>query len=166
MNSDSPKPEIPAGIDQAIELTLSHFKGVIDKGGQPYILHCLRVMMSGADRDFQLVGLMHDLIEDTPVTLGELRKKGFSEQVVEAVACLTHHPEVSYTDYVCQLKKNDLARRVKMADLLDNAALSRAPVRTGKEKEDISRLHKYLLSYQFLDSRISEAEYRNKMAAL
>lgn len=156
--------EIPAEIDRALILTANRFQGVVDKEGKPYILHCLRVMMSESDPNFQLAGLMHDLVEDTPISLDDLRQMGFSELVVEAVACLTHRPEQhNYAEYICHLKTNELARRVKLADLSDNACLSRAPLRPGKEAEDRSRMEKYVLSYQYLESRISQADYLKRM---
>jgi hypothetical protein len=152
-----------AGIDEALLLTVQHFQGVRDKEGQPYILHCLRVMMSFSDEASQQVAVMHDLVEDTEVTLGDLAKKGFSQQVVEAVDLLTHRPEHDYAQYICNLKSNELARKVKMADLRDNASLNRAPLRPGRDREDLRRMEKYLLSYQYLDDRLLQAEYLRRM---
>jgi (p)ppGpp synthase/HD superfamily hydrolase len=152
-------------IDEALLLTANHFKGVQDKGGQPYILHCLRVMMNFTDPTSQQVGLMHDLVEDTPVTLEQLREQGFAPDVVEALDLLTHRSEVSYADYVRRLKSNPVARKVKMADLRDNASLTRVAFRAEHSGEDLARIRKYVISYQFLDDQISEDQYLRLMSS-
>ena len=104
-------------IDQALLLTASRFEGIVDEDGQPYMLHCLRVMLSFTDPTLQIVGLMHDLIEDTPTTLDELTQLGFGAGIVEAIGLLTRTSEISYADYIIRLKPNEIARQVKQADL-------------------------------------------------
>jgi len=148
-----------AGIDDALLLTATHFKGVVDKSGQPYILHCLRVMLNFTDPRGQQVGLMHDLIEDTSVTLEQLQQQGFAPEVIAALDLMTHRSDVSYADYVRKLKSNELARQVKMADLSDNTTLTRIAYRSDFAKEDLARIRKYVISYQYLDNQIEEKQY-------
>lgn len=154
-----------AAIDQALALVVRHFTGITDKDGEPYVMHCLRVMMGAGDGvDERLVALMHDLVEDTPVTLDDLRKHGFSEAVVEAVGLVTHQEHDTYAEYVVRLKSNPLALRAKMADLRDNASLNRALFREPSLEHDTHRMSRYLLTYQYLDDRISEETYRRCMS--
>ncbi len=156
-----------AGIDVALQLVTQHFEGILDEDGEPYLLHCLRVMQdAGDDPDTRLVALMHDLVEDTPVTLDALRSAGFSPAVVEAVGLITHTADVSYCEYVVRLKPNAAARAAKLSDLRDNAGLHRILYREDDLQRDIHRIQKYILSYQFLEDRISEQEYRRRMEAI
>ncbi len=152
-----------ATLDDALELVVSQFRGITDKGGQPYILHCLRVMMAVSDPLAQQVGLMHDLLEDTTITSQELRDRGFCNAVVDAVQLLTHDPSDSYTDYVLKLAPNELARQVKLADIHDNYSLCRVPYRGEHVEEDLRRMQRYVLSYQVLMHHINEADYRRRM---
>ncbi len=155
-----------ANLDDALALVATHFRGVTDKDGEPYVLHCLRVMMGVADPRAQLVALMHDLVEDTEVTIDELRSRGFDEEVVAAVDLVTHRESHSYAEYVIRLKSNPLARQAKLSDLRDNASLGRVLYRRPKLAGDLERIQRYVLSYQFLEDRIDEEEYRQRMSEL
>jgi hypothetical protein len=112
-----------------------------------------------------MVAVLHDTLEDTPLTEDDLRKAGFSEAVIAGVGTVTHHKGQSYTDYVVACSKNDVARRVKLADLEDNCRLDRTLLRTASLQRDLVRLHRYNLSYKFLTGQMSEADYRSAMAA-
>ena len=106
---------------------------------------------------------MHDLVEDTPVTLDELRQLGFAAEVVEAVGLVTHQARDSYAEYVVRLKPNHLARQTKLSDLRDNSSMDRVLYRADRLPRDLKRIQRYLLSYQFLMDRIDEVEYRQRM---
>jgi (p)ppGpp synthase/HD superfamily hydrolase len=112
-----------ANLDEALVLVSTNFRGVKDKSGTPYVLHCIRVMMSVESLDAKMVAVMHDLVEDTPMTLAQLKEKGFSETVLNGVDLVTHRSDVTYEDYIVQIKSNPLAREVKLADLKDNTSL-------------------------------------------
>lgn len=155
-----------ATIDDALELVVARFRGMTDKDGAPYVLHCLRVMAGVQDPEAQLVAVMHDLVEDTDITLDDLRQRGFSERVVAAVELVTHTPPDSYADYVVRLKPNPLARQTKLSDLQDNAALSRVLYRESRLPTDLKRIQRYILSHQFLSDRLDESDYRRRMADL
>ena len=109
-----------ADLDAALALTVEKFQGMTDKEGDPYILHCLRVMMGVQGQEARIVALMHDLVEDTDVTLDDLRQRGFSSAVVDGIDCITHREGISYSDYVIHLKSNPLSRAAKISDLHDN----------------------------------------------
>ncbi|MEO1615774.1 MAG: HD domain-containing protein [Planctomycetota bacterium] len=153
-------------FDTALALVAEHFKGVRDKAGMPYVLHCLRATMHVDSLDAKMVAIMHDLVEDTLVTMDDLREHGFSKTVLDAIERVTHLPDVSYADYVVKIKGNPIAREVKLADLRDNTDPSRALLREGREQRDSKRIQKYLLSYQFLSDQQDEPSYRRRMLAL
>lgn len=158
--------ETCAPIDAALKLVVDRFQGLTDEDGEPYILHCLRVMMAVEHADAQLVALMHDLVEDTDVTIEELRQRGFSEPVVEAIDLVTRKPDQTYAEYVVCLSRNELARQTKLADLRDNASLARVLYRAGTIADDSARVQRYILSHQFLLRRIDETTYRKRMLDL
>jgi hypothetical protein len=135
----------------------------VDKEGLPYILHPLRVMAGVHGLEAQIVAVLHDVIEDTPVTADDLRREGFDEAILAAVLCVTHCREEPYADYVVRCKGNDVARRVKLADLEDNSRLSRTILRLDRIDHDLARIRRYVLSYKFLTDQITEAQYRAAM---
>ncbi len=154
-----------ATIDDALDLVVRYFRGISDKDGEPYVMHCIRVMMGVNGLHAQQVALMHDLVEDTQVTFDDLRQRGFADEVVQAIELVTHQPDVSYAEYVVRLKENELARQVKISDLRDNSSLDRVLYRENRVDTDLNRIQRYVLSYQFLNDRIDEASYRARMRA-
>ena len=114
--------------------------GQVDKGGAPYILHPIRVMLACEGEKEKIVALLHDTLEDTALTAADLRRAGFSEEIVQAVCCLTRGQKEDYMDYIARICENVLAARVKYADLQDNLDISRIPNPTEK---DFARIRKY-----------------------
>src|SRR5438067_1825361 len=153
-----------ATIERALQIAAGAHEGQRDKEGLPYILHPLRVMMSVEGEEAQIVAVLHDVVEDTPVTPDELRQAGFSENVLAAVACVTHRKDEPYADYVVRCKANEVARRVKLADLGDNSRLDRTILRPQRLRQDLARIRRYALSYKFLTDQITEEQYRALMA--
>ena len=131
---------VVATIEQAIELAVKHHKGQVDKAGQPYILHPLRLMQNMKNEIDQIVAVLHDIVEDTPVTLEELKERGFSLDIVNAVDCLTKRENESYNQFIDRVCEDAIASRVKLADLEDNMDLSRL---AEIKEEDRARLEKY-----------------------
>ena len=152
-----------ATIEKALQIAARAHEGQKDKDGLPYILHPLRVMNAVEDEPAQIVAVLHDVIEDTSVTAEDLRREGFDEAVLAAVECVTHRKDESYADYVVRCKGNEIARRVKLADLEDNSRPSRALLRPERIEPDMARLRKYVLAYKFLTDQISEEQYRAAM---
>src|SRR5262249_30480364 len=97
-----------ATIERALQIAAKAHDGQTDKDGQPYILHPLRVMAAAKGIDAQIVAVLHDVVEDTAITLDDLRAAGFSGQVLEAVRCVTHDKSEPYADYVVRCKHNPL----------------------------------------------------------
>lgn len=130
----------PSLLEKALEIALRAHAGQVDKAGAPYILHPLRLMLQMESQDEQVVALLHDVVEDSDVTFAHLRAAGFPERIVEALQALTHSEDVSYEEYVANIARLPLARRVKLADLHDNLRIERIPQPTAK---DYQRLEKY-----------------------
>jgi (p)ppGpp synthase/HD superfamily hydrolase len=154
-----------ATLDRAIELAARAHAGQKDKGGEPYILHPLRVMLRVHGDRAQMVAVLHDTLEDTALTKKDLREAGFADDVIAGVQAVTHEKGESYADYVVRCAAEETARQVKLADLEDNTQLVRALVRPERLARDWSRLHRYLLSYKFLTGQLTEERYRELMAA-
>jgi (p)ppGpp synthase/HD superfamily hydrolase len=99
-------------------------------------------MFQQKDEVAMAAAVLHDVVEDTPVTLEQLRQDGFSEEIVAAVAVLTHDPQDSYEDYVARIKTNPVARAVKLSDLEDNMRLQRMSSLTEKDWIRLQRYHR------------------------
>ncbi len=136
-------------LSVAISLAARVFESKFDKGGQPYILHCLYVMnqMDPTDHELMSIAVLHDVVEDTEVTLNDLREMGFSDRVILGVQALTHESDMPYMDYIKKLSFNPDARKVKMADLRHNSDIMRMK---GLREKDFRRLEKYHIAYEYL----------------
>lgn len=128
-------------LEQGMIVAAKAHMGQLDKGGQPYILHPVRVMLQCKTIEEKTVALLHDVLEDTPVTVADLRQAGFPEEVVDAVVCLTKGEQEDYMAYIERVCNNPLAMEVKLADLADNMDLKRLP---GLTPRDFRRLEKYI----------------------
>lgn len=115
-------------------------RGQVDKAGSPYILHPLRLMFKMDSESEMSVAVLHDTVEDTELTFESLEKEGFSQEVIEAVRCLTRKDEETYEHFVLRAKTNPIARKVKLADIEDNMNLRRLETVQGR---DLERLRKY-----------------------
>lgn len=129
----------------ALKIATEAHKGQVDKAGVPYINHPLTVASLVDTEEEKIVALLHDTIEDTNITEQDLLNYGFSNKIVEAVKLLTHNKNVPYMDYVAKIKDNELARKVKIADLTHNSDLSRLKEITEKDKKRYEKYQKALL---------------------
>ncbi len=135
-------------LERAVEIAREAHWGQLDKSGEEYIGHPLRVMAAGATLEEKIVGVLHDVVEDSSWTLGMLSDEGFSQEVIDALRCLTKLPEgESYDKYIARIKSNPLAVAVKLNDLSDNMDIRRLPYLSDK---DVKRLKKYLKAYKQL----------------
>jgi (p)ppGpp synthase/HD superfamily hydrolase len=136
-------------LTTAILLATKMHHGQFDKGGHPYILHPLRLMLK-ADNDIErIVSVLHDVIEDTDCTKETLIKNGFSSLIIDAVMALTRAEGEVYADFIDRIGKNDIARKVKILDIEDNMDLTRI---TNPTEQDFSRLKRYKKSLDALNS--------------
>lgn len=132
-----------------IVATTVHF-GQVDKGGKPYINHPKAVASMVNSEVEKTVALLHDVVEDTPVTLECLRDLGFSEEVVAAVDAVTRRPGELRQDYLNRVAANKIATAVKIADLTHNADLSRISCVRPLEPKDYDRAYRYFREIGFL----------------
>jgi (p)ppGpp synthase/HD superfamily hydrolase len=135
-------------LERAIEIAVRAHHGQVGKDGLPYVLHPLRIMARMETVEEQIVAALHDVVEDSEITLEDLRREGFSEYALEAIALLTHDKEkVPYEDYVRRIKPHALARKVKLGDLEDNSNLRRL---ARVQEKDLERVKKYHRAWQIL----------------
>ena len=135
-------------LEKAIEIATEAHQGQFDKAGRDYIGHPLRVMEMGKTEEEKIVGVLHDVIEDTDWTFERLEAEGFSQEVINALRCVTKTSEnENYDEFIDRVKKNPLAASVKINDLTDNMDIRRLPYLSDK---DVKRLKKYLKAYKRL----------------
>ena len=135
-------------LKRAIEIATEAHQGQFDKSGKDYIGHPLRVMGMGKTEEEKIVGVLHDVIEDTDWTFEKLAEEGFSQEIISALRCVTKLSEnENYDDFIDRVKKNPLAVAVKINDLTDNMDIRRLPYLSDK---DVKRLKKYLKAYKRL----------------
>lgn len=107
-------------LERAIGIAAEAHAGQTDKAGAPYILHPLRVMLRVEGNDARIAAVLHDVVEDTPWTFDDLRAQGFGEGVIDALDGLTRRDGETYLDFCRRAATDELARRVKLADIDDN----------------------------------------------
>ena len=135
-------------LERAIEIATEAHRGQFDKAGNDYIGHPLRVMAMGKTTDEKIVGVLHDIVEDTDWTFEGLAAEGFSAEVFDALRCVTKLSEDEpYDKFIARVKANPLAVAVKLNDLSDNMDIRRLPYISDK---DVKRLKKYLRAYKQL----------------
>lgn len=137
-------------FERAIMIATKAHAGQKDKAGAPYLLHVLRVMMTVEKMDEKIVALLHDVVEDSEMTLVGLAKEGFPKKILKAVELLTKTENKPYEDYIEDIKQNELARVVKLADLKDNMNTSRLKSLTENDK---LRIKKYKAAYKILNAK-------------
>lgn len=110
-------------LNRAIAIAVDAHTGQRDRAGEPYILHPLRVMLSLPDEELRIIGVLHDVVEDSPLWgISRLEAEGFSPIVIDALRCLTKQPgEPYFTSFIPRCASNEAARVVKIADLRDNS---------------------------------------------
>jgi len=147
-------------LDKAISLATQYHQGQKDRGGKPYIKHPLKVMGSLKDNKSKITGVLHDIVEDTPITFEDLEKLGCPDDVIEALRLVSHDDNFNGTrrSYLEEIKKianseSQIAIDVKWADLTNNQDLSRIPNPTEK---DFKRREKYQCAKDILRPYISQ----------
>ena len=110
---------------KALKISFKAHKDQMDKSGMPYIYHPFHLAEQMNDEYSTCVALLHDVVEDTDITLDELTSEGFPAEIIDALALMTHDDKVPYMDYVRKIKTNPIATKVKQADLEHNSDLTR-----------------------------------------
>ena len=134
-------------IERAIEIAAKEHAGDTDKAGSPYLFHPLRLMFAVNSPFEKIAAVLHDVVEDTAVSLDDLRKEGFHPDVIEAIDALTKRDGESRMDAAKRAVVNPIARNVKIADVTDNMDLGRIAEPTDR---DFERLKEYAKVKQLL----------------
>ncbi|WP_343594684.1 HD domain-containing protein [Acinetobacter sp.] len=129
-----------ANLEKAIIFATRKHAGQVDKAGQPYILHPLRLMTKMKTEEQQIIAVLHDILEDTDATVVDLISLGFSPSIIEAIQALTRREGESRIEAAWRAVRNTLAREVKLADVADNMDISRIHHPTER---DYLRLKEY-----------------------
>jgi (p)ppGpp synthase/HD superfamily hydrolase len=142
---------IPLELQLSNAITIAaicHNKDV-DKGGKPYILHPLRIMYRLRTDDLELMAMaaLHDVLEDSELTVEDFRAFGFSERIIEGCDRLTHKEGMDYEQYIDVIGQSPDSTAVKIEDLRDNSDIMRMK---GVRQKDFDRLAKYHRSFQYL----------------
>jgi (p)ppGpp synthase/HD superfamily hydrolase len=127
-------------LEKAIEIAARAHAGQFDKSGAPYILHPIRLMLAVSGQSERMAAVLHDVVEDTNITLDDLRSEGFPEEVLLAVEALTKRPGESRLEAAARASENPIARAVKLADVSDNMDLGRI---SNPTERDFARLREY-----------------------
>ena len=129
-------------LEKAIKLAVLSHEGQLDKAGSPYILHPLRMMFRFQNEALQMVAVLHDVVEDTEVSLEQLQEEGYPEEVITGVQAMTRRDDESYDEFIERAASNALARQVKKADLEDNMDVLRLKNIGPKDFERLARYRK------------------------
>ncbi|KAF0092558.1 MAG: GTP pyrophosphokinase [Fusobacteria bacterium] len=131
----------------AMNIAMKAHVGQTDKAGKPYIEHPVNVASAFEDDQRYITALLHDVVEDSDITFDDLRNEGFDENILEAIIALTR-TNIGYQEYIERIKKNPIARDVKIQDLKHNMDLNRLD---NVNVKDIKRLEKYKKALKYLD---------------
>lgn len=123
--------------------------GQVDKTGLPYIYHPIHLAESMTDENSVITALLHDVIEDTNLTIDELAREGFHEDVLTALTLLTHNPAEEYMDYISRISTCPLARKIKLADLRHNSDPTRLD---SVDEKTARRFEKYARAIRLLEA--------------
>lgn len=134
-------------FEKAVRLAAKVHKGQVDRFDQPYLLHVRRVATRGRDADERLLGVLHDVLERSTLTVADLRDRGYPEHVLAALTCITRNDKEDYDAYIDRVVKNGLAIRVKVHDLTDKMDLRNV----GQlSPADLRRYNKQMAAYERL----------------
>jgi (p)ppGpp synthase/HD superfamily hydrolase len=132
-------------IEDALSVAIEAHRGQLypAPSPEPFILHPLRVMLGVESKPAQIVALLHDVVEDSGLTLRDLRDRGFDAATLDAVDHLTRRDGENYQNYIRRVGRNPLAREVKLSDLADNLTNNRALPPTA---DNLARIARYELA--------------------
>lgn len=134
---------------KALKLCFEVHKEQKDKSGLPYVFHPFHLADQMDDENSVIVALLHDVVEDSDKTFEDLIEMGFKHEIIDALKLLTHEEDVDYFEYVLKIKENELAKKVKLADLRHNSDTSRLDKMTEKDSQ---RVHKYRKAIEILEN--------------
>lgn len=134
-------------LERAISIAALAHEGQTDKGGLPYILHPLKVMLRVSLPEERIAAVLHDVVEDSSITIADLRNEGFGEPVLSALDSLTKRSGEDYQKFIERASRDPIGRIVKLADLAENSDLSRI---SRPDRKDLDRAEKYRRAIEYL----------------
>lgn len=134
---------------KAMKIAYAAHAGQADKTGVPYIYHPIHLAESMTEEKAVITALLHDVVEDTDITIDDLAREGFHADILTALTLLTHNPAEEYMDYISRLSTCPLARKVKLADLRHNSDVTRLD---AIDEKTARRLEKYRRAIQLLEA--------------
>jgi len=138
---------------KAMKIAFEAHKNQVDKSGMPYIFHPFHIAEQMTDEYSVCVALLHDVIEDSDITIDQLTAEGFPERVISALRLLTHNDALPYMDYIGKIKSDPISVAVKLADLRHNSDLSRLET---VDETALSRAEKYSAAIDILSSAVRD----------
>ena len=142
--------------EKALRIAHHAHQGQKDKGGADYINHPVTVSSFAQGNMVSVIAaLLHDVVEDTGITLEDLKNSGFDEQVTACVDAVTRRKGEARRDYLARLSRNPDAIYVKLADLKHNSDLSRIP---DASQKDLDRVAQYSLETEYLELILKEVK--------
>lgn len=136
-------------LEKAIEISTKAHKGQKDKAGKDYINHPMAVASMVNEDNEKIVAYLHDVVEDTNITLADLKEVGFDNDVIEAIDAITKRDGENYDDYIYRVSHNKIAKQVKIADMTHNSDITRFD---NPSQKDIERCEKYKKKLKSLSS--------------
>lgn len=137
-------------LERAIALAAEAHEGKFDKGGAPYILHPIRVMLEQNTTEARIVAVFHDVIEDCEGwSFERVAAEGFTADMIQALRSVSKIEGEQYEDFVVRAAANPIGRAVKVADLRDNLDISRIAQLT---ENDLTRINKYKRALHLLSN--------------
>lgn len=140
-----------ATLERAIQISAKAHEGQVDKAGQPYIIHPIKVMLRVQNEAERIAAILHDVVEDTDITFDDLLIEGFSNEILEAVEALTKRDGETRLEAAKRASRNPIALKVKLADNAENMDISRIDNPTER---DFERLNEYKVIREFLLSAL------------
>ena len=132
---------------KALKLCFKAHRDQLDKSGMPYVFHPFHLAEQMTSEETVCAALLHDVAEDTEITVDDIAAMGFPESVTNALRLLKHEPGTPYPDYVARLREDPVARAVKLADLAHNSDLSRLD---AVDEAALARVEKYKKAMELL----------------
>tara|TARA_Y100000992_G_scaffold224684_1_gene156428 strand:- start:421 stop:864 length:444 start_codon:yes stop_codon:yes gene_type:complete len=144
-------------LNKAIILSAKIHSGKKGRNNEPAVLHPIRVMNQMKSNKGKIVGVLHDVVETEKISIDDLASQGFGKSVCKTVDALSRRKWEKYDDYINRLKKNKLAIKVKLEDLIDN--YSRRLSNKKKSKIDLKKIKKYEKAYKSLTGEKIQANF-------
>lgn len=135
-------------VEKAKDIAYKAHKGQYDKAGKAYINHPIYIASKMKTNEEKIVALLHDVVEDTDLSLEDLIEEGFPEEIIDAIKAITKKPQEDYFEYIERVKNNPLAKKVKIEDLKHNMDTKRIP---NLSDIDVNRVKKYKRALEILE---------------